>query len=720
MLNPDLKNLEIVIDSVSEMLSEVKVSAVETQILRKGDRFVFLPGSNLMQGSNVLELMRHAPFITVDDKSEEFSIINKSSTTIYINNVKSQVPPQMLLQMLKSLPANDIKSIEIITNPGSEYKANTTGGIININLKRQLYEGWLGNLTLQSSQANYNTTILNGSVNYRKDKLALQFIPFFNRSFNYHTENDLFAYAGGNNQQDFISHFRRYFVAGGGVNADYTVNPQSYISMKIWRTNVNGNTKQQEKTNYSKAGSSSLDSTVSAPYQGNDFYSYTFGNLNYHINLNKAGDSHIDFNLDYSHYYRRQNISGSFIQSESQGDITKNEGNYSNILPQDFTNLSGSVDFGKQFKNNLNLSAGLQYSTTQVNSNLTYFNINNGISILNDSLSKNYLYNEKYAALYISMNKSFSKKVYASLGLRLENTNYNSSIQNTSTKIDSTYLNFFPSFSFSYVPNTNNQFSYSLSRKILRPNIESLFPGRIYNGPDVYTENNPFLLPSYYINNELTYFINQKYSIDINYYVMKNSFAQFVVPIIESQNNVIKTTYLNYGSANNLSIVFYFNQTLIKNVWDISVTPYANLGSFTGTVESTKLNVTNTNFNLIYDNVFNLSTKNAWTAFLTFKYFGKKEDIAGNTLNATSLLELELKKTFKNLSFYLILSDLYNGTSVVKQEHFTNFLLAENYSEINNYNRSISLRIRYNFGNNAVKGNKNRNSANEDIRKRSN
>jgi iron complex outermembrane receptor protein len=125
--------LKIIILDTATQLKEVDIHSDEPLLTRKADRFVFVPGTNLSKGANILDVIRHTPLIDFNDKSDQFSIINRSETEVYINNKKTKIPKEMLLEMLRSLPASDIKNIEIITNPGAEYSANTLGGVININ-----------------------------------------------------------------------------------------------------------------------------------------------------------------------------------------------------------------------------------------------------------------------------------------------------------------------------------------------------------------------------------------------------------------------------------------------------------------------------------------------------------------------------------------------------------------------------------------------------------
>ena len=712
--------INLVINDNTHQLAEVTITSDKPIITRKADRYIFIPNKSLTEGSSALDLLRHAPMINYDERSEEISIINKPGTIVYINNKKTTIPKEMLLQMLRSLPASDIKNVEVITNPGSEYSANTTGGIININLRRQSYEGWLGNLALQSVQSNYNTTMLNGSVSYRKGKLAVQLIPFLNSSYNYYTRDNLLAYTNGLTEKINTDHFRRYNVVGGGLNADYDINDRNFISVKTWSTNVYGNSTTNALTHYSTVGHSRIDSVLSSPASGTDFYRYSFANLNYHYNVDTAHNAYLDFNLDFNHFSQRQNNDGSFQTLDNNTGELKTTGQYQNNLPQNFNNLSERVEFGETLSASLKLSAGLQYSNTRVENDLKYYNLYGSAYSLDNALSNDYAYSEKYWAGFVSFNKDFSKQWNASLGLRAEGTNYLTEVKNSGIRKDSVYTNLFPSLAVGFSPDAKNQFGYSLSRKIIRPNIELLFPGRTYTSANYFTENNPFLQPSLFYNHDLSYTYNSKYSADLSYSVADNSYSSFVIPVEEDNTAKLKETYLNYGSAKNLSLVLNASQSFFKDFWEVYLTPYLNYARYRGEVSGSNIDIESYNFNLVYDNYFFLSRKAKWTAFLTFKYNGRNKDISGSVLNATTSLDFELKKVYKKLSFYLIATDLFNGSSVIKNNQYANYLLVQNYSATNSYNRSVLLKVRYSFGNNQLKGNKDRNTANQEIRNRAN
>ncbi|AEV97238.1 hypothetical protein A4D02_17265 [Niastella koreensis] len=710
-LNRDNPFITLILEDNARFLQDVLVTAENPVFTRKADRFVFLPGKALAEGSSALEIMRHTPLVRYSERSETFSIINRTGTVVYINNKKTEIPRDMLMQMLQAMPAENIKSIEIITNPGSEYASNITGGIININIKRQPYEGWMGNLALQTQQSVYNTTMLNGGVNYRKGKIALQIIPFINNSFNYRTSDNTLTYTDGVQNLLHTRYYRRYLVLGGGLNIDYDIDKNNYLSYSGWLSHVSGTSQTGTNTTFYNAGSSQADSGFFSPSNGDDLYIYNYGSINYRHIINEKKAVTLDCIVDYNQFSQTRKYDGVFNE-------TTQSGKYRNDLPQNFFNLSEKIEYSYPFIKNGKVNIGAQFSNTNVKNDLHYYDWNQSDYVLNTSLSNNYRYTEQYWGGFISTTKSFGEKWNSSLGLRVENTNYSTEVRSLKSKNDSTYLNLFPNFSVSYSPNKKNQFSISYSRKISRPNIELLFPGRTWQNRNFFTENNPFLQPMIYNNAEFSYTFNSRYIFLLSYYQTKNSYSRFVIPVEEDNTLKFKNTYLNYGNINSLDLTLNLNQPLWNHFWEIYFSPTLSYASYKSTSPLVNADITNYNYSLFWDNYVFLSRKKQWTAFLTFKYNSSSKDISGETINATSSLDLMIKKVVRKFSLYLMVNDLYNGSSIYKNHLYANSLLAENFTRTNYYNRSVSLKVRYIFGNKQLKGNRNKGAANDEIRRR--
>lgn len=711
--------VRLIINDPAQVLSTVVIEADASRITRRGDRFVFVPAKYLTKGSDAFDVLRHVPLIKVDDQSEGFSIINKSATVIYVNNKKSDIPKDMIIQLLRSMPADNIISIEVITNPGSEYAANITGGIVNINLKRSFRDGWQGSLTGLTEQAGFNTSMLNGGVTYRKGQFAVNVIPFINRSFNYYRLTNDVTDTDGNFTSFNTQYKRKYLVLGGGINIDYQPTARNFLGFKYWQTNVSGRPGMATNMLEQEAGSS--DTYINSFYTGRDKYLYNFGNANYRLNLDSIGRSYIDVNVDFNRFRQERVLEGAFEEVDKNNNLLAPLGRYRNMLPQKFWNLSGQADYKKTLSAQASLLFGVQVSHTNVDNDLKYYDLppTQTAYTLNENLSQNYRYREDYQAAYVSMSRHFSSKLSSSAALRAERTDYESAAAKSGLSYDSIYYNLYPSLSVNYSPAQKHQFGFSLSRKIIRPNIEDLFPGRIYRSNNYFTENNPFLQPTLLLVNEFSYLFNRKYSFSITYSATKNSNARFVVPVIDTAVN-LKETLLNYGTIRQVSIVFNTSFSFLKGKWQLYVTPYFNHVVYSGRVGDQRIKIINNDINVIADNYFQLSRDKTWAAFATFNFNGPSRNIAAERLNSLSSLVLQLRKSIGKFTLSLIASDIYNGKSRTRSDLYANYLLTGNYVDRFSYTRAIQFKVRYSFGNNNLTATRNRNTANQDIRNRSN
>ncbi|WP_340203317.1 outer membrane beta-barrel protein [Ascidiimonas sp. W6] len=700
-------------------LSEVVVNAERPTLIAKSDRFIYTPNKTLKEGLSALELLKIAPLIDFNARNDELSIINKENTMVIINGRKSTLPREMLASLLKTTPARNIKDIEIITNPGSEYTANTTGGIININLKRNLDEGFLGNLSLVSEQANvFNTSILNASLNYRKGKVGIRISPFINRSFNYN-ETDIQVVNANNRRENTTGEFeRKYFVLGGGFGLDYNIDSQNLLSINGFISQVDGNSNQTNITNYTPFNESVIDSTFSSPIDSEDYYLYNFGNIFYEHKLDTIDKRKITLNVDYNQFRKENTDSGSFNRI-FPNDVNSTDNQYRNVFPQDFFNISGSVDYSSKINDKSKISMGTQVSTTNFENDLSYFTITDSGLEENSDLSNTFQFKENYLAGYVSYSKTFSKKLNATFGLRIEGTNYLSENETTQEKIDSSYVNLFPNLSLAYTIKDKKILSMALSKKIRRPSIESLLPGRTFINPNFFVENNPFLQPFLFYNGEVMYAINYKYFISGGFSYIDNQSDDFIIPIIENGETLQKRTTINYGNSTKTYLTFFTRQKWFKGLWRMDFSGSLNFLSFrdqTNNLLDSKIN--NVNYNITMNNTLFLSDKKGLMAFVILRYYSPIENVAFERENALFKTDLGLKKTFKNLSLNLYLSDIFNTYNETRIKYRSNLVQLFNRQIRNEFTRSISLSVNYSFGNSRLKRIERKKIANDELKNR--
>jgi len=129
------------------MMKEVTVTAQKPLVKIEVDKIVYNMEADLeSQTNNVLEMLRKVPLITVDAE-ENITLNGQSDFKVLVNGKNSSMLSANLKEVLKSMPANTIKDIEVITNPSSKYEAEGVGGIINIITIKKTINGYNGSVS---------------------------------------------------------------------------------------------------------------------------------------------------------------------------------------------------------------------------------------------------------------------------------------------------------------------------------------------------------------------------------------------------------------------------------------------------------------------------------------------------------------------------------------------------------------------------------------------
>lgn len=146
----------IVLHQTSTTLQEVVVKA--PLIRREADRIVLNVAANpLNANKDAQELLKTAPGVWATDES--LSIYGQSGTAVYIDDRKVNMSGNQLMTYLKSIQSSSIATIEIIPKGGAEYSADSSGGIIKINMKRNRVDGLTGAAGLNLTAGEYKQWI---------------------------------------------------------------------------------------------------------------------------------------------------------------------------------------------------------------------------------------------------------------------------------------------------------------------------------------------------------------------------------------------------------------------------------------------------------------------------------------------------------------------------------------------------------------------------------
>ena len=293
---------------------------------------------------------------------------------------------------------------------------------------------------------------------------------------------------------------------------------------------------------------------------GSEDEKFVTANLYYSHKLDTLG-SNIKYSGDYTYYnylYPKLNTNSFFATSGAQSLTSRGYLTTSDLNFKIFTN---SLDYTKTFSEKWELNTGLKMSSIRSNNLLQLErNYNDGAFTVDSSLTNLYDYNEDVYAGYTSAKRSF-EKMKITVGLRAEQTIVTGTNRSNSTKLNRSYLNFFPNLSLDYQPNDKNIMLLSYSYRIDRPGFQQLIPGRIFVNQLSYIAGAPTLNPQYSHNVNFEHFLNSSIGNSIGFTRTNNSIYEY--SYTQSSQVSVDTT-INFAAKNMINYTFFYQKQFVK------------------------------------------------------------------------------------------------------------------------------------------------------------
>jgi outer membrane receptor protein involved in Fe transport len=324
---------------------------------------------------------------------------------------------------------------------------------------------------------------------------------------------------------------------------------------------------------------------------------FVSGNLYYKFEEEKDKRS-LELNLDYFNYRNKTNNEFFSYYANNLPDIYNG---YQSYVQQKISNYSAKLDYSQTIFKSITLEAGGKYTYTETKNPYDFYNYENGDWINNPGVSNYFIYKEKIAAAYASLEKKFSEKFTAKAGLRLENTNLNNIQLATDDNHGQNYTRVLPTAYLSYKINRSNNLSFSIRNDFNRPPYYALNPFKDYSSNKNLVQGNPFLQPSTSTQYELSYTLKSSYVFMARYTHASSLFSQVqnVIP-----PDTLSYSYANYGGANTWSLLSVINKSIIKNLWQINLTNSLQWKTLNTDAYNVQLNKTYTIYSMDFSQTF--------------------------------------------------------------------------------------------------------------------
>lgn len=568
----ELKGVEVV---VQKPLVKSDIDKIEYNIADDPDS----------KSNTMLEMLRKVPLVTVDG-DDNIKVNGSSSFKVYVNGRPNNMMSNNPKEVLKSLPANSVKRIEVITNPGPKYDVEGVGGILNIITEGSGLVGYTA-----TASANVNNRGQGGGLfgTVKSGKLTVS-VNYNYSNTNRRPSNNSWSKResigeideNSSDVESTGSQKSRSNFQYGSLEASYEIDTLRLVSMSFGM--YGGGIK----------GRSTNTTNATSPLTGNPIYGYTSHNITnnswssinggidyqrlFHVKdrmltfsyrINSNPDS-----FDGSFYYSDMSADDSWLDFLHRMNEQRNKGE-ENTLENTF-----QVDFTTPIDTIHTVEAGLKYIMRNNKSNDDRYQRqagSDGEYVFSDDYSSHFRHNNDILAAYVGYGIKL-KRFSGRLGLRYEHT-----IQDVKYLLGrgddfrKDFDDLVPSASVGYKITDMSNLRLGYNMRIYRPGIYVLNPYIDDSNPTSISQGNPNLDSEKSHAFSLSYnnfTPNLSLSVSTRYAFTNNSIQNLSQYINDTEipgllnptgKDVMYQTYKNIGKTRSLDFSAYVNWNITTN-----------------------------------------------------------------------------------------------------------------------------------------------------------
>jgi len=651
----------------AKMLKEVEVVAEKTPVeITPGKRIFNVEKSITAIGGTAENLLRNVPSVTIDETGA--ANLRNMSATIYVNGKPTQLT-------LAQIPANQIESVEVISNPSARYDASTSGGIINLVLKKNREQGYHGLATIGiGNNSRYDGTI---NLDLQKGKWNITTLYSLNA-----TQNPLNGYSDRtikNSTGEEESYFHQStaitqnnLFQSGRLAVDYALNNKNVVTLA--GTVVGGafNTSSDQTFNYNNASgeTTSYGQRTTTPH--NDY-------------LNTGVE------IDWKHMFPQKGRQFTVLTSITHNRVS-NAGDWHTTaydvidgipVSQDGYPLTNRIDgriIGNQilaqmdYVHPVSATAKWEFGARSFSflrdQQYLFSEVQGEVKTLLQEYSQNAQINETVNAIYGLFDNQLNQRLNMQAGLRLEQSflhgfsRFDESTfgYNYPSKTGQNFFqSFFPSFALNKKITETSEWNISVSRKVGRPNFRHMFVGIQANDKQNITIGNPAVRPEFVNTAEASY--NKTWEKNPNsslqwlataYYIYEDHTIKPITYPLETDSTILVTTFRNVKA----DIQYGIDNTV--NYSAGSWTLVGNFNAFEMVLQSVEVNKQMLRYNAKLSVSYKF--KAGISAQLSGQQRSKSPQLQGYQ-RAITAADFALRKSFWNnrASVTFIVNDIFNS-----------------------------------------------------------
>lgn len=688
----------IALEEQKETLDAVVVTAKRPTVKRLVDRLVFNVENSTLSNTNVLDVLKHTPGVIVRDGSIS---VKNTPPVVYINDRRVHLSADEVQQLLEATPANNIKTIEVITNPPAKYDAEG-GAVLNIKTSKNIIAGYHGSVF-----ANYNqgfqfpkyalgtshffkskklSAYINYNISPRKDfRNNLEEINFIDNTSVVSTWETDFERERKSANQNITGTINYDFNEKNSVNfsANALIAPRENS-----KTKVNSLSEVFSASKVLDSSFRTLNNLVSEKFN----LAFSLG----YIHKFKREDEQISIDLHHTDYdfSEFQNVDTGYFLPGASSSFRDNR--FQTFSSQDIELMTGQIDYILPSEDGSVFEAGVKAVNITSDNILDQYQFENGIREEDLNNSDVFRYDEKNYAAYASYKKDWEHWSLKA-GLRVERTETEGqSLSTNSTNINN-YTNLFPSFYLLNRLNNDDEVYFSYNKRIYRPRYRELNPFRYFLNDNAFITGDPGLLPGIDDSFILGYTINNTYTFEVYYRYEKNPTLE--LPIQDNENRLLKNVFTNidHNQSYGLDFTTYTGITKSWNLYVLSSLFFYENNFFAVGTNNELLSNERWSVYANIINYFSFLKDKSLTADIGVDYLSSLF-IGPSDVSERLGVDINLNKTFWNnrASLNIGIRDLFNTRNFTQT---TKYLNQDMFLDSNIENRLFVVGFNYKFGN---------------------
>lgn len=543
----DQRQFEFQMSEDAIALGAVTVTARRPIIRQEGDMMIVDPEPLVNISTNTLEVLEKTPGLFVDQDGGIF-LSSATPAAIYINGREQRMSSQDINTILRSLPPSSIQRIEVMRTPSTRFDAASSGGIINIVLKRGVRIGRFGSVNTGMNQGIAGNRFVGISLNNSGDKTT----SYINANYNFNGQAEDINSIRFMPQQTTITQAGNSRSGNNtgfiGYGLNYEVNPRLNLS---YDGRINASKRQSDANNANRfealLGQQQLSETFNLTSNRSGFISLQ-QDFGINLKLDTIGSEwDTKFGYSYNSNNNLQNYETTFL-FPNNAMIT---GEGENLFGRHFLQFQSDLTY--QFRNKISLETGVKGAFQDYGSDAEYFVNYIGNLVPDPRRTNAFTYRERISAAYAQASFPLPAQLILKTGVRFEHTYMRG--RQTVPADTSFVVNRADWFPYVYLSRRLIEVSgfelrgFMIYRRTIgRPDYQNLNPYIRYVDEFMYETGNPALKPQFTENIEANISMNDFPIFAVGRNNTRDIFSQ-VVYQDQTNNSVAVRTFDNLGKS---------------------------------------------------------------------------------------------------------------------------------------------------------------------------